>query len=119
MMRVSGDGETTARNEVREFQDLKSFGACEATWRIFEFPMGARYPAVKRLLIHLEHEQPVFFHEDAPITEALQRSETTLLTAFFKYNSEHPETNIPYIQFPEVFVYDEDGKGGKFVRGEK
>ena len=49
MMRVSGDGETTARNEVREFQDLKSFGACEATWRIFEFPMGARYPAVKRL----------------------------------------------------------------------
>ena len=106
-MRLDEEGQPIMRNEVREFQDLKSFGASEATWRIFEFPMSTRYPAIKRLPIHLEKEQPVFFHEDASIVEALERSEITELTAFFKYNSDHPETNMPYIKFPEQFIFDD------------
>ena len=57
MMRVYDKAEPRARNEVREFQDLKSFGASEATWRIYEFPMSKRYPAIQRLPIHLEKEQ--------------------------------------------------------------
>ena len=105
MMKVDDEGHERMRNEVREFQDLKSFGASEATWRIFEFPMSIRYPAIKRLPVHLEKEQPVFFNEDASIVEALERSEITELTAFFKYNSDHPETNTPYIKFPEQFFF--------------
>ena len=42
MMRVYEDGEQISRNEVRAFQDCKSFGASEATWRLFEFPMSYR-----------------------------------------------------------------------------
>ena len=106
-MRVDEDGQPRPRNEIREFQDMKSIGASEATWRIFEFPMSERYPAVKRLPIHLEKEQPVYFHEDESIMEALERSEITELTAFFKYNSDHPETNTPYIQFPEKYKYED------------
>ena len=113
MMRVDDEGQPRQRNEVREFQDLKSFGASEATWRIYEFPMSKRYPAIQRLPVHLEKEQPVFFHESASIIEALERSEITELTAFFKYNSEHPETNVPYIKFPEQFIF---GKGEWKIR---
>ena len=105
-MRVDEDGQPIMRNEIKEFQDMRSIGAPEATWQIFEFPMSERYPAIKRLPVHLEREQPVYFHEDASVTEALERAETTELTAFFKYNSEHPETNTPYIQFPEQFIFE-------------
>ena len=37
----------------------------------------------------------------------MERSEETELTAFFRYNTEHPETRLPYIKFPEQFVFDE------------
>ena len=73
-MRVDEEGRPLPRNEVKEFQDLRSFGASEATWRIFEFQMSKRYPAITRLPVHLPKEQPVFFNEDTSITEALERS---------------------------------------------
>ena len=105
-MRVDEEGRPIVRNEVKEFQDLKSFGASEATWRIFEFQMSKRYPAITRLPIHLPKEQPVFFHEDTSITEALERSEVTELTAFFEYNTANPNVKVPYLQFPEKFVFE-------------
>ena len=106
MMRVDDSGQPQTRNEVKEYQDLKSFGASEATWRLFEFPMSKRYPSVQKLPIHLKKEQPVYFHEDQSIIEALERSETTELTEFFRYNTEHPDTKTPYIKFPEMFLYE-------------
>ena len=109
-MRVYEDGEQVSRNEVRAFQDCKSFGASEATWRLFEFPMSTRYPAVKRLPIHLEKQHPILFNEDQPIIEVLERSAITELTAFFQYNANHPEASMPYIQFPEQFTFDEKEK---------
>ena len=113
MMRVYEDGEQTSRNEVRAFQDCKSFGASEATWRLFEFPMSTRYPAVKRLPIHLERQQPVLFNEDQAIEEVLERSSVTELTAFFQYNANNPEVSAPYIKFPEHFTFDEKEKKWK------
>ena len=62
MMRVD-DGQPQARNEVKEFEDLRSFGAAEACWRIFEFEMSDRYPSVKRLPVHLQNQQSVFSFE--------------------------------------------------------
>ena len=110
MMRVYEDGEQISRNEVRAFQDCKSFNASEAMWRLFEFPMSTRYPSVKRLPIHLEKEQQVLFGEDQPIEEVLERSGVTELTAFFQYNADHPEVSTPYIHFPEYFIFDEKEK---------
>ena len=67
--------------------------------------MSHRYPPVKKLPIHLEQEQPVYMYEDTPLVDALERSSTTELTAFFAYNRAHPETMIPYIDFPKSFIY--------------
>ena len=65
-----------------------------------------RYPSVKRLPVHLENQQSVFLFEDIPLPEALERAEVDELVAFFRYNAQHPETNIPYIKFPETFIYE-------------
>ena len=42
MVNVSSDGTPVRRNEVKEFQDVRSIGSCEATWRLFEFEMSDR-----------------------------------------------------------------------------
>lgn len=42
-----------AIDEIRQFQDLRYIGACEACWRIFEFRMFDRSHAVIRLTTHL------------------------------------------------------------------
>ena len=107
MMRIDEHGRPILRNEVREFQDTLSIGASEAMFRIFENPMTDRYPSVKRLPIHLDKHQTVYFHEKVSIIEALERSEITELTAFFSYNSEHPDTNLPYISFAEKFIFQD------------
>ena len=72
--------------------------------------MRRRYPGVIRLPIHLEKQQSVYFHEDEAIENAVGRSDETELTAFFKYNSEHPDTEVPYISFPEQFVFQKKDK---------
>lgn len=39
------------------------------------------------------------------IIDALERFEITELTAFFQYNSEYPETNVPCIKFPDQAIF--------------
>ena len=43
MVREAGDGDRRkARDEVAEYQDLRSVGSSEACWRIHELPLGGR-----------------------------------------------------------------------------
>ena len=37
MVRVDDNGNEQPVNKIREFQDVRQFGAAESTWRIFEF----------------------------------------------------------------------------------
>ena len=48
----------------------------------------------------------------------MERSETTELTDFFRYNYENPETNVSYIHFPEKFIF-KDKKWQLRQRGTK
>lgn len=77
------DVESNASNEIRHYQDLRSIGAAEGCLKTFEFPISKRYPAVKRLPIHLENQQPVMFNESSTMAEVLSRAVSTELTAFF------------------------------------
>ena len=61
---------------------------------------------MKRLCVHLENQQPVFLFENTSVEEALEYAGVSELLAFFRYNTEHPETNIPYIKFPGTFIYE-------------
>ena len=39
MLKVDDGGNSRDRNEVKEYQDLRSIGASEASWTLLEFKM--------------------------------------------------------------------------------
>ena len=75
------------RNEIEEYQDLRSVGSSEATWHLLSFPITDRFPAVMALRVHLEEQQQVVFDPDQEI-EALENQRQTELTAYFDFNSQ-------------------------------
>ena len=107
MVRVDDNEKEEPVNKIREFQDVRQFGAAESTWRIFESEMGMRYPAVERSPIYLENEQQVYFHEDASLIEAMERRNITELTACLNFNACNPNTNVYSINFPKTFIYED------------
>ena len=79
---VSTHVEGESRNEIAEYQDLRSVSSGEAAWHLFGFPICDRYPGVMALRIHLKEQQQVVFDENTEM-EALENQRDTELTAFF------------------------------------
>lgn len=50
-------------DEITRHMDCRHVSACEAIWRIFEYPLHYRIPSVERLPFHLEDEQTVPFKD--------------------------------------------------------
>ncbi|KAK9666496.1 hypothetical protein RND81_14G188700 [Saponaria officinalis] len=85
---ITGDKE----DEINSYLDCRYLSACEAVWRIFEFEIHERNPAVTRLPVHLEGEQAV----------VLKDKDNIKLTA----NTIYPEARtLTYGQFPTKFVW--------------
>ena len=74
------------RDEIADYEDLRSVGSSEATWHLMAFPIADRYPPVQALRVHLEDQQQVVFDEGTEV-EALEKQRETELTAFFQLNS--------------------------------
>ena len=104
MVRVEiGDNEG-AKDEISDFEDLRSIGSSEASWQIFNFNITKKHPAVYSLRCHLKDEQHVVFDGDN-LQSVLEQQRTTELTGFFEYNQENPDTNVKYVDFPKKFVW--------------
>lgn len=95
-------------SEVEKYQNLRSFVASEACWRLCVFVMTNQYPVVYAVRVHLEDEECITFGEGQEVTVAQQEAKSTELTAFFEYNSTHSETEIKYVDFPKHFVWKND-----------
>ena len=97
-----------ACNEISEYQDLRSIGASEACWRLFNFPISSRSPPVIALPVHLEDDQLVHFGQGQARQIAAGPPPKTPLTDWFQYNREHPNDTQHYLycNFPEHFVWD-------------
>ncbi|CEP18691.1 hypothetical protein [Parasitella parasitica] len=85
--------------------------AAEACWRLLSFPMHKESPSCQRLDVHLPGDRLlVYFDEEDNPAEVLNRTvpESTL-TAWFKYNANHPEDQIAretlYINFCERYTF--------------
>jgi len=80
----------------------------QAAWNLFEFRSHTEDPSITRLIVHLPDEQPVYFPEDATAEQIqiiLNEAETTL-TAWFRYNQQHPDGRaLLYQEFPAHYVY--------------
>ena len=61
---VATEVQDQARNEIQEYQDLRSVGSSEATWHLMNFPITNQKPAVKPLRVHLKDQQQVVFDEE-------------------------------------------------------
>ena len=107
---VSTEVQDEVRNEIVEYQDLRSVGSSEATWHLMNFPITDMKPAVKALRVHLKDQQQVVFDEGQE-TEALEVQRETELTAFFNFNREALDNGVDitelckYVEMPENHVY--------------
>ena len=62
---VATEVQGQARNEILEYQDLRSVGSSEATWHLLNFPITDQKPAVKALRVHLKDQHQVDVFESA------------------------------------------------------
>ena len=51
------------KDEIEEYEDLRSVGSSEATWHLLNFNIAKKHPAVYALRCPLEEEQKVVFDE--------------------------------------------------------
>ena len=77
-------------NEIADYLDVRYVSAPEGIWRIFQFKMHHRKPAVQRLQIHLPNQQTVAFSNDTDMVTFLDndRLQKTTLTEFFTANKQ-------------------------------
>ena len=103
------------RDEIAEYEDMRSVGSSEACWHIFGFPIHDRFPPVLALRVHLHEEQQIVFDENTEM-DALENQRETELTAFFEFNRKAirqgcaPEELPKYVEMPKKYRYDKKSK---------
>ena len=96
------------QDEIKQYEDMRTVGATEAFWRIYNFELHARFPTVVSLDIHLEDDQIMFFEDDADMQQAIEGGpRSTHLTSFFLYNEQNRNgvnNELTYMNFPSRFA---------------
>ncbi|XP_043242049.1 uncharacterized protein LOC122391808 [Amphibalanus amphitrite] len=85
-----------ADDEIAAYQDLRSIGASEACWRLFDTPLSQRQPNVVALQVHLPDHQLVFF-EPGQERQAAEAARRTHLTAWCR--------QLLYPDFPSAYTW--------------
>ena len=112
---TSVEVEGQPKDEVSEYEDLRSVGSSEACWHIFGFPIHDRFPSVLAMRVHLPEEQQIVFDEDSEL-EALENQRETELTAFFDFNRKSidqgfsPDELPKYVEMPKKYRYEKKQK---------
>jgi hypothetical protein len=110
MVQTVVEGQEEARDEIADYEDLRSVGSSEAVWHLMAFPIARKHPAVFAMRLHLDGDQQVNFDEGQE-EAALEQQRETELTAFFKINGELDEiSQLQYVDMPKKFRYDHSTK---------
>ncbi|XP_071723351.1 uncharacterized protein [Rutidosis leptorrhynchoides] len=91
------------KDEIQAYLDCRYLSAYEAFWRIFEFPIHERNPAIQRLIMHLPGKNNVTVRDNQPLSTIVNnpRSKITHLTAWMEANAKYPEARkLTYQEFP-------------------
>lgn len=106
-------------DEIKQYIEGRYFSASEAIWRIFHFDLFKQIPNVVCLPVHLPGQHLVSFDPDENASIIRQRiaQEKSVLTAFFKANSDpvlgQTARLYLYQEFPQHFVFIETKKQWK------
>jgi len=117
-------------DEILDYLDARYVGPCEAAWRLSQFEMHARKPAICRLQVHLEDQQMVVFREggEADVLQNANFRKTTL-TEYFTANTNAPDRaakgeelelgcrQLLYQDFPSRMTWDHRNHRWKIRRG--
>jgi len=98
-------------NEISLFLDAQFLSPPEAVWRIMDYSIHERSPAVQFLQVHLPDQHQVYFHEGELPQMENESLGKTMLTEFFVANQQLPFAGQHlYQDFPEWFVWKKDVK---------
>lgn len=110
MMRL-GNGEEVdiTNNEIERFVNARYISASQAFWRLYEFKIHHRYPAVMKLPCHLENEQFVLFTESDAADIGGKGPPRTKLTEWFELNrADINARTILYTDIPKHYTWKEN-----------
>ncbi|PNT11530.2 hypothetical protein POPTR_011G042150v4 [Populus trichocarpa] len=96
-------------DEIQAYLNCRFVCPYEAVWRLLQFPIHSRNPAVERLQIHLPMQHSVVFFGNQNLSSVLRKNglNKTMLTGWFDQNKEDVEaTQLYYSQFPNKYVWD-------------
>ena len=94
-------------DEIKMYLDARYVSAPEAFWRLSEYEMHGKSHTIYRLPVHLPELQNVYFQAGRE-EEALDRSTSTKLTAWFNLNSDDTDTSSSqylYTDIPLHYAY--------------
>ena len=86
---------------------------CEATWRIFGFPIHGRKPAVERLHFHLPGKHSVLYQDHYDIDDVLPKptiSDSKFISWMNNNQCFPEERTLTYTEFVSKFVYNKKKK---------
>ncbi|KAK9190000.1 hypothetical protein WN943_018600 [Citrus x changshan-huyou] len=100
---------TQEMDEIKTYLDYRYISATEACWRIFQFDIHYRKPAVERLPFHLLGEHTVIFKESKCLQNVLTIPgiEKTKFTEWLEANKIYDDVReLTYSDFPTCWVSD-------------
>jgi len=96
-------------DEIKTYLDCRYISAAESCWRIFQFDIHYRYPAVERLPFHLPGEHSVIFEEGTNLEAVLAKPGIgkTKFTEWLEANKKYPDARkLNYSSFPTQWVWN-------------
>ena len=110
---ASSSNQVPCIDEIQNFQDGRFICPHEAMWRILNFKIHVREPAVQILSVHLQNMQQIIFRDSDDLESVVNRRDrkVTTLTEWFAYNADNEDgRHLTYLEFPEHFVWYRDQK---------
>jgi hypothetical protein len=101
-------------NEIQNFVDSRFICPHEAAWRILDFPIHHRNPAVQVLAVHLEGMQNISFKDKSNLANLLSNPimKKTTLTEWLRNNFADPSgRDLTYVEYLSMYWWEGTGKG--------
>ncbi|GJZ81100.1 DNA helicase [Tanacetum coccineum] len=95
-------------DEIKNFVEARYIGPHEACWRILEFPIHYRDPAVQILAVHLENMQQIRFRSRERLQSIVDNptKKKTTLTEWLDYNAHNTDgRHLTYLEFPSEYAW--------------
>ena len=95
-----------SKDEVEKYINGRYISSSEAVWRIFQFPIHERYPAVIHLAVHLQNGQRIYFNEEN-LQDRVINPPVSTLNAFFELcrNVDFAKTLL-YNEVPQYYIWE-------------